>query len=301
MPIMKNVYRWIFSLLSLFLLFSCTTVDTVQKQEAEQDSPVSKQPVSDSTEKKPVWLTVEMDEYFPLKETVSYQDGYVDSYRLYDYDEKGHLLKMSRLNREETTVFEEVYSYNSDGLLEKSESFSDGKAVSSSEFVYNGGRQLIEERYYSPEGKLMAVSSYEYNEKGQRIKWTSGNSGGIPIMYTLYSYEGERLLQMDYYMPNDKLEAYTRMEYQDGVLSAEATYSAEGRLEKKTVYMLKDGKPAGVQYYKGKNLLRSVKYERNKEGYIAKEINLNRNGTVVDIISREFIVFTVEKTVLKED
>ncbi len=301
MPSIKDVYKRGFSLLlPFFLLLSCASLDTAREQEQKQDN-VSPQQPAEPSEKPPLTLvTLEVDESFPLKETVRYQDGYVDSSRLYEYDEQGRLLKLSRMNREEQPAFQEVYHYNKDGLLEKTESFDKDQLVSFSAFIYNGDKQLIEERYYNSREKLMAVSSYEYNEQGQRIKWISGNSGGIPIMCTRYSYEGSRLVRVDYYTPDDELEGYTRMEYEQGVLKTEATYNANGRLEKKTLHVLEDGHITGVQYYRGKELLRSVEYKRDEQGRIVEETNLNRHGKVVDIVSREFIVFTVKKTVAKE-
>lgn len=289
---LKNL--WLLPVLSL--LFACvSTPPPAETPEKAEPAPEK----AAEPEKEPQWVTVVEDEYFVSQETVKYEDGFVDGYRLYEYDDQGNLLKKSQIGSNEETVSEEIFSYNEDLLLMKSEFFSSGKAVSYSEFTYNGNKQLIEEQYFNPKGDLLAVSSYEYDDKARRSKWVSGDSGGIPMMYTEYEYKNDILVQMNYFMPDGELEGYTQLSYEGDVLVEEVTYSAKGRQEKKTEYMIENGMVAKALFYTGKTLARTVQYSYDAAGNVVEETTQNRHGDVIDIVQREFIVFSVEKSVLQ--
>ena len=289
---LKNL--WLLPVLSLLL--ACVSTPSPSEAPEKPEAAPEKAVVS---EKEAQWVTVVEDEYFVSQETVKYEDGFVDGYRLYEYDDQGHLLKKTQIGSNEETVSEEIFSYNEDMLLVKSEFFSGGKAVSYSEFTYNGNTQLIEEQYFNPKGDLLAVSSYEYDNKARRSKWISGDGGGIPMMYTEYEYKGDRLVQMNYFMPDGELEAYTQLNYEGDTVVEEATYSANGRQEKKTEYTVENGQIAKALFYTGKTLARTVLYSYDAAGNVVEETTQNRHGDVIDIVQREFIVFSVEKTVLQ--
>ena len=289
---LKNL--WFLPVLSL--LFAC--VSTPPPAETPAQSATAEEKAVE-TEKEPQWVTIVEDEYFVSQEVVKYEDGFVDGYRLYEYDDQGNLLKKSQVGSNEETVSEEIFSYNADLLLVKSEFFASGKAVSYSQFTYNGNKQLIEEQYFNPKGDLLAVSSYEYDNKARRSKWISGDGGGIPMMYTEYEYKGDKLVQMNYFMPDGELEGYTQLSYEGDTVVEEATYSANGRQEKKTEYVLENGQVAKALFYTGKTLARTVFYNYDASGNIVEETTQNRHGDVIDIVQREFIVFSVEKTVLQ--
>jgi hypothetical protein len=279
----------------MLFLYSCSSVP-VSEQESET-SPTVQSDVSE--EKTPVWVTVVEDEYFVSQETIKYEDGFVDGYRLYEYDEDGKILSKSQIGSDESVISEEIFSYNSDGLLMQSDYISSGKLVSYSEFTYDENKRVIEEAYFNPKGELLSVSSYEYDDKGRRTKWVSGDSGGIPMMYTQYEYKNNKLVQMNYYMPAGDLEGYTQLEYEGDKLVLEATYSPTSKLEKKTEYVFQEDRLDHALYYMGKTLIRTVKYSYDQTGNVIEETTMNRHGDIIDIIEKEYVVFAVEKTVLQ--
>ena len=294
---MRNLLKKLWLPMFFLFLYSCATApEAAAPVVPEEDS----QPAAGKQDKKePVWVTIEEDEYFVSQETIKYEDGFIDGYRLYEYDNSGHLLKKSQIGSDESVISEEIFIYNSDEVLTRSEFYSSGEMISYSEYTYNGDKNLIEEKFFNPKGELFSVSSYEYDERGRRSKWISGDSGGIPMMYTEYEYKDEQLIRMNYFMPAGDLEGYTQMEYQGENLALEATYSAEAKLEKKTEYVYNDGLLEKALYYTGKNLIRTVEYSYDEEGNVSAEKTLNRHGDVIDIVEKEYVVFSVEKRVLQ--
>jgi len=208
-------------------------------------------------------------------------------------------MKKTHIGSDERVISEEVYSYNSDGLMLKSNFFSGGEEVSYSEFSYNENKQLIEESYFNPQAELLAVSSYEYDDKGHRIKWISGDSGGIPMMYTEYEYKKDKLVQMNYNMPSGELEGFTQLEYTDDILVSESTYSPSSKLEKKTDYAIENNVVVSITYFSGNNLIRTVEFEYDDAGNVVSEQTMNRHGDIIDIVEKEYVVFSVEKTVMQ--
>jgi len=294
---MRNLLKFIWLPLSFLFLYSCATTP----EKVTSGSQKSTAAVADkkSEEKKPVWVTVNEDEYFVSQETIKYDDGFVDGYRLYEYDDSGHLLKKSQIGSDQSVISEEIFNYNSDHLLVKSEFYSSGKMISYSEFTYNEDKNVIEEKFFNPKGELFSVSSYEYDDKGRRAKWISGDSGGIPMMYTEYEYKDNHLIRMNYYMPNGDLEGYTQMDYQGDNLVLESSFSATSKLEKKTEYVIQNGRTEKALFYTGKNLVRTIEYSYDDAGNVVEEKTLNRHGDVIDIVEKEYVVFSVEKTVLQ--
>jgi hypothetical protein len=293
---MRKLIRILCILPLSFLLFSCMTTESETVVETEDKTVVSEEK---TTEKEAVWITVEVDEFFVSQETIKYDDGFVDGYRLYEYSDSGQILKNSHIGSDERIISSEIYNYNNDGLMMKSYFFSGGDEVSHSEFSYNGNKQLIEESYFNPEGQLLAVSSYEYDEKGRRIKWVSGDSGGIPMMYTEYAYKKDKLAQMNYYMPSGEMEGFTQLEYKGDKLISEASYSANSKLEKKTEYAVVDDMTMSISYFSGNNLIRTVELEYDDAGNVVVQRTKNRHGDVIDIVEKEYVVFSIEKTVMQ--
>ena len=292
---MRTLLKKLWLIPLLLFLYSCSTVAVSEK---EADPPKKEQGEIEKVQE-PVWVTVNVDEYFVSQETVKYEDGFVDGYRLYEYDDAGKILKKSQIGSDETIISEETFSYNSDDLLVKSDFISGGKEVSYSEFTYDEDKRVIEEEYFNPMGELLSVSSYEYDDKGRRSKWVSGDSGGIPMMYTQYEYKNGKLVQMNYHMPTGELEGYTQLEYKGDNLVLEATYSPTSKLEKKTEYILQGDRVVQALYYTGKTLIRTVKFTFDQAGNVIEETTMNRHGDIIDIIEKEYVVFTVERTVLQ--
>ncbi len=279
----------------LLALFSCATApdsgvtETTASGSAEQAS----------EEKEAVWVTVKADEFLVSQETVKYEDGFIDGYRLYDYNDDGNIINKVQVGSDERVISEEDFEYNADGLLVRSRFSSGGEEISYSEYKYNGSKQLIEEGYYSPEGDLLSVSSYEYNSMGLLSKWISGDSGGIPMMYTEYMYKKDKLVQLNYFMPDGDMEGFTKMEYDGDVLVMEASYSASSKLEKKTEYALENGLISSASFYSGNNLMRVVEYQYDDAGNVVVETTKNKRGSIIDIVEKEYVVLSVEKKVLQ--
>lgn len=284
---------WVLSL-SLFLFSCATAVDTGSEPETVDNS---KTVTAETAEKEPVWVTVTVDEFFVSQETIKYDDGFIDGYRLYDYSDSGLLMKKTHIGSDESIISEELFLYNGDDLLTKSQFFSGGEEISYSEYTYNEKKQLIEESYFNPRGELLAVSTYEYDADGNRTKWISGDSGGIPMMYTEYEYRKGMLVQMNYHMPNGEMEGFTQLEYDGETLVQEATYNASSKLEKKTEYIIENGQIRSMNYYSGSNIIRTVEFEYDDAGNAVIERTKNRRGDIIDIIEKEYAVFSVEKTV----
>ena len=279
----------------VLFLYSCAGTPESQLENTAADSSIQ---ATMKAEAETEWVTVTEDEYFVSQETIKYGDGFVDGYRLYEYDDNGRLLKKTHIGSDESVISEEYYYYE-DGLLARSEFFSGQDLISQSLYSYDKNGYLVEESFMNPKGEMQGLSSYEYNSKGKRVKWISGDSGGIPLMYTEYEYEKDQISRMSYFLPTGEMEGYTVLSYEKGTLTGEATYSASSKLEKKTEYVYADGKKSRTLFYYGKNLSRTIEYLYNENGNVLEEKTLNRNGDITDIIVKEYIAIPVTKQVLK--
>jgi len=284
--------------LIFFALFLAACASTPVKDVEEVETSPVEVIASGQTEEKPEWVTVVEDEFFVSQETIQYGDGFIDGYRLYEYNDNGQILKKTYIGSDEAVVSEELFYYE-EGLLVRSEYISGNEIISQSAFSYNSDKQLVEESFMTPTGELQGVSSYEYDKKGRRIKWISGDSGGIPMMYTEYEYEKDRISRMSYFLPTGEMEGYTLLEYEGSELISEATYSASSKLEKKTEYLFQEDVLVKSLFYYGKNVSRTVEYSYGENGNVIEEKTLNRNGDVTDIVLKEYIVIPVTKQVLK--
>ncbi|OQY35450.1 MAG: hypothetical protein B6241_00680 [Spirochaetaceae bacterium 4572_59] len=277
-----------------FIACASAPVKDADKAEAPQAEDLS----SAQAEEKPEWVTVTEDEFFVSQETIQYGDGFIDGYRLYEYDDNGRILKKTHIGSDEAVVSEELFYYE-DGLLIRSEYISGNEVISQSVFSYDRDKQLVEESFMTPTGELQGVSSYEYDKEGHKIKWISGDSGGIPMMYTEYEYENDKISRISFFLPAGEMEGYTLLEYEANTLISEATYTASSKLEKKTEYVFQDGVMVKSLFYYGKNVSRTVEFSYDENGNVSEEKTLNRNGDTTDIILKEYVVIPVTKQVLK--
>jgi len=284
------------SILSVLFLFSCTTSPDMMENKGEADSAAAS--TSDQSGKEPEWVTVTEEEYFVSQETIKYGDDFIDGYRLFEYDENGHLMKQSQISSDESVISEELFYYE-DELLIRSEFLSGGELTSQSVFSYNGAKELVEESFMNAAGDLQGVSAYEYDSSGRKIKWISGDNGGIPMMYTEYEYNKDLVSRISFFLPNGEMEGYTQMTYNEGLLMEEATYSASSKLEKKTEYVYEEGILARSLFYFGKNLSRTIAYIYDEKGNVVEERTLNRNGDLTDVVLKEYILIPVTKQILK--
>jgi hypothetical protein len=283
-------------LIPFFFLFSCVSSPDIVETKSETSQPAASQ--ANTVEKKQEWVNVTVDEYFVSQETIQYGDGFIDGYRLYEYDDDGRILKQSHIGSDESLISEEQFFYE-EGLLVNSEYLTGGELISLSLYSYGKNKELVEEVFMSPAGIVQGSSSFEYDNSGRKTKWISNDSGGIPLMYTEYDYEGSVLNRMRYFLPTGEMEGYTQLDYKDSRLVKEASYSAASKLEKKTEYQYKGDQLISALFYFGKNLSRTVEYSYDVNGNVREEKNLNRNGDVIDIISKEYIMIPVSKQVLK--
>jgi len=295
---MSKLWKTLWFLPLGLIAFGCASAPV-----SDVSTPVESAPAEEAAgtvEKEPEWVTVTVDEYFVSQETIKYADGFIDGYRLYEYSEEGLLLRFSHVASDGSVISEELYTYEGT-VLAGSEYIAGGELVSSSVYSYDGKGNLLEERFFDAHGDVQAVSSYEYDNLSRRTKWISGDSGGIPMMYTEYDYDGDVMMRMSYFLPTGELEGYTQLEYDKGVLVGEATYSASGKLEKRTEYVIDGGKIVQVLYYaSGKNPVRTIDYVYDADGNVVNETTTGRTGSITDIVEKEYVIFPVTKSVLKQ-
>ncbi len=278
-------------------LYSCASAPEATVEDSAAGGSFTTEEKAES-QREPQWVTVTEDESFVSQETIKYGDGFIDGYRLYEYDDNGRILKKTQIGSDEVVISEELFYYE-EGLLVRSEFYSGNEMISQSSFSYDKNRNLVEESFMNPKGELQGLSSYEYDSKGRKTKWISGDSGGIPMMYTEYQYKNDRVARMSYYLPTGEMEGYTQLTYGDAGITEEATFSASSKLEKKTEYIYEDGTLMKTLFYYGKNLSRTVEYTYDGEGNVVAMTTLNRNGDITDIVEKEYITIPVTRQVLQ--
>ncbi|MDR2134110.1 MAG: hypothetical protein LBP27_03300 [Treponema sp.] len=157
---------------------------------------------------------------------------------VYEYDDQGHLLRETLLNKA-------------------------GEAVSSSEYAYDGSGNCIARTVNSGTGAKLAGTIYTYNSDGTLASSETRNGAGQKISSTLNGYDArgnlinQKIMGMDGQVTTlidavwqDGHEIENEQKGPDGSIQLRVTneYGAEGELLKKTVENVRDESIQIVRY-----------------------------------------------------
>lgn len=109
--------------------------------------------------------------------------------RIYEYDEKGNVLKDSEYNKEGDLKGYTVCTYKGKDKLTEIEYDSKGKVVRKVVNTYNEEGLKLTETEYDAKGTVVEKHVYSYNEKGDRILRKTYDANQTLIKEKTYTYE----------------------------------------------------------------------------------------------------------------
>jgi hypothetical protein len=150
----------------------------------------------------------EYDENGSKVKTLLYDNGTVNSWTEYTYDDAGNMIKSVQYNAE-------------------------GNVTGWGEFAYDDVKNMMNATYYDADGSIIKYREERYDESGNLTRYTDYDSAGTVLDWCEYEnfYDSAGNLTDLYYSHNDN---FVDWEYDN-------TYDEEGNLIYYTVYNFYDG------------------------------------------------------------
>lgn len=282
------------------MLFSCASTK-------EAESPVTEeQPVEETVKEKVlVEKEVEVNLYYPEKETSYYGNGQIDTIKTYTYDDNFNPVKIITSNEQGEPLETVVYKYEN-GKVVREESYDFNNQLNRYiTYTYNGEGMVEEETLFDKEEKVQSINTYEY-ENGLLATWkTLGPSRG-PMAITSYVYNDKGLLSaVEIKDAVGAIDGIIKKVYDRDKLVKEEVLDKSNKAEKSTEYIYDDSKLVEAVIYdaKGKKS-RSESYIYAEDSDNLNPVNVKfhfKSGAVESYRDIEYGVRVVTKTILVEE
>ncbi len=180
-----------------------------------------------------------------------YEEGNLERYSLYEYDEQEKLTRKNRFDPDGTLRGYATYQYGPEGNLAVESEFS-GEGRLSVVTEYNSEGRTSKRTNYDSDGNLESYWEHEYDETGKNIKSSWYQADGSLKQYTVYEYDDQgNEGKISDYNGDDTLESYQTKEYnQWGECIKLSFYNGDGSLDQYVVYEYDaDGVPLGTTWY----------------------------------------------------
>lgn len=228
---------------------------------------------------------VSVAEYLVTKETVTYQDGTVDSYSIREFEENRVILEQ-QFSSDESEILKREVSWK-EGNMVREDIYIDGELTNYVVYVYENGLNIREESYDAKD-ELQSSDVFEYDADGKITKWTAKDGNGAPLLISLYDYEGEQLDKIRYETPYGDDEGYTDYIYDGEKISEVVSYTPSGKVEKSTRSSWADDRLVKEEFFAGKRLYRTAEYGYDESGYVVSVSYMDSSNSVYEIVRYEY-------------
>jgi hypothetical protein len=275
----------------ILLSTSCITVsENADKAAGSGTSPAVQENVN---EKVQVKKTI----YIPnvVRETSFFNDGYVEGYTTYTYDEEMVLVREDLFDSFDQILESAVYESGAEGVVTRM-LYNNRGVLQSSKIIVNtsfGKPETVS--VIDSEGGVQTTSSYEYDADGNKVKWMVADNGGVTLSETLYQYENNLLMKIEIYNAGGKLQESFNNEYADGKLDRTNNNDADGNLKYGTEYGYDGDNLVSEKYLRSNgSTYRTVIFSNDDKGNPVKEEFFDGNGDLKDSLVREYEYSTEE-------
>lgn len=139
---------------------------------------------------------------------------------------------------------------------------------------YNGNGQLVREERYDTDGKLNTLSINRYSEDGKLLQNESYDSEHILLQKSVYTYDGNRIVQQGNFFGDEEIEYVTRFVYdENGNLIRHEMYDGDelDYVEKEMTY--ENGRLIQeIENDDYGNALYINRYQYNEQGRVSQNI-----------------------------
>ena len=233
-----------------------------------------------------------------LKETDYFNDGYIESYKVYAYNEDMSPAREDLFDSFDEIIESVVYEKTSESSVKETRFNARGQLQSWKQVVSGDDGRVVKIEAYNAEDLLQTVSEYEYDNAGNKILWRVSDGEGIVLSETRYVYSNGMNTVIEIYDSSLKMREYFKNEYENGLLIRNTHYG-ENDEALATVEYLYDGKNLVAEKYLRANgsTSRTVEYTNDDEGSAVKIENFNGNGDLKDWSENEYEYVSEEITV----
>jgi len=266
------------------LALSCAGAPQPTAQASAPKTPVMKQ------------RTVTIRTPVPVKETVFYPDGLVDTYVVYKYDSSlKHLLEKTTVDPTRPDPIERIVSeYDANGVLTDELTYgSDGSLKTRRDLTWTPDGLLADEKGEDSKGIGQFESSYSYDKAGNRTQWKAFDGSGVLKAITNYSYDDKGRLVLIQVLNSANIPTDSvKVSYADDGSSETRTYLAsDGSVQNIEVSLIKDGKVVRFEVrHPDNSLAEATDYTYGPDGERLTSVLSDSTGAVKEKRSYEYSI-----------
>lgn len=177
-----------------------------------------------------------------VKEETYLANGVMDTYTRHSYDPETGRRIMSETFLANGDPRSRVELEYQDGRIQSRRVYGgDGSIESTTIYAYDGEEEPVFERQFDARERQMSASEYRYDASGKRVRWAVYDENDELLAYSTYEYEGDRLVRVDGYYDDGEQADYQILEYDDGLLVEEITYTPDRQKLADSTYAYEDG------------------------------------------------------------
>ena len=291
---MKKIILIILAI-SVMIFAGCATSSTEREEPEVQEKAASVEEKA-APEKTAVTRIVNIP--YLLKDTDYFSDGYIESYRVYSYNDDMSLAREDLFDSFDELIESRVCEKINDDSVKESLFNTRGQLQSWQKIVSGVDGQVLRVESYNAEDVIQTVSEYEYDDYGNKTVWKVLNEGGVVLSETRYIYEGGLNTIIEIYDSSMKLYEYFENTYADGLLIKNSHFGENQKLMDAVEYEYDGSILTGEKYLRANgSTSRMVKYTNDEQGSPVKTEFFNGNGDLKDWNEKEFEYVSEEITV----
>ncbi len=229
------------------------------------------------------------DVAYKLKETSFFSDGYIESYKVYTYNEDMTVAREDLFDSFDEITESAVYEGAAEYEVKRSLFNKRGELQSWKKILKDAEGLISRVEMYNREDQLQTASEYIYDNQNRKVEWTVYDKDNISLSTTKYLYDNSLNTRIDIYDQAGKLVEYFELEYSGEKLVKKSHYNSAGKLKDAVVYEL-DGEFVIAEKHLRANGSTSllIKILNDENGSPVKAEYYDGNGKLKDWIETEY-------------
>ena len=286
-------------LLAALLVIAAGCVTAPVGDGAEKAEDVRNEKVSEKETVKEA-VTQKIQVPYLTRETGFYSDGFIESYRVYTYDEQMKPVREDLFDSFDEMIESLVYEQVSVSEMKISLYNKRGELQSWKLNKYDSAGYHVATESYNAANVKQTASKYEYDADGRKVNWIVEDGDGVALSETKYIYDGDDCVKIEIYSAAGKLVEYFENEYQNSLIMKAKHYSDGKTLSASVEYVYENNAPVAEKHLRANgSVSRTVKYTNDSNGSAVKAEYYDGNGSLKDWTEYEYEYITEEVTVLK--
>lgn len=294
---MKIKYLSLILLVSIFIMGCVSQDQTETSPEPVPEEQPAEEPAEAPPEEEKEPIVTEETYYLPVRSVVYFADGYVDIVVERNFGDDGEYLhKQVTLDNEGAVEETIIYEFSNGFPVKKF--YYDGfdKITSYREYEVNESGKVIAETSFNQLEEIQTIQVFEYNDQGQKVLWQVKDALSNLMAYSEYQYTGEQVVRIDNYDASGIREDYFTYSYNDdGYISKEQSYEADGKTASSIEYTYENGFLTEKIYYRANGSVKLKEVYTNDDAGNPLRVDYYSGGmTLKEFSEHEYLARTRE-------